>query len=242
MDVYWTIPQKWPDKSPIPLLSFPHPESVRSMINKWPVSAPHERLSDFRLCPAIQSLTNNMYALKFPFEYNLALSDDDQNISSTMYNQDFFNRIVTVRSMQDRLFSLHIHYLFMCEESLEMEIVPAYLSENNFTNSTLLISGQFDIGNWARPTDCAFILKKNVRNVKISRGDDWCYVKFLTDKNITLKEFLPSERFLELYLSNVQSKHTMSNKIKPLTFWYDLYKTTKIKKILLKEVKENLID
>lgn len=242
MDVYWTIPEKWPVSGHIPLISYYDPDPVKSIINKWPISQPTDALVDFRVCPAVQNIATNMFALKFPFDYDLTWSLTTGHVSSTFYTQDFFDKMVVIRSINDLMFSFHLHYLFMSEEPLEVEQIPAYLSNNGFSNSTVLIPGKFDIGQWTRTLDCAFTVKKGVQGIKFDRGDDYCYIKFLTKEKINFRKFLPSDRFIEITRGNIISKNYMNKKVNPLSFWYELYANSKMKKILMKEVKNNLID
>ena len=56
-----------------------------------------------KYCPAIRDELKNTFALRSIYDYQFTLLKD--SVSSTFYDQDFFNRHVVVRSMEERSFS-----------------------------------------------------------------------------------------------------------------------------------------
>ena len=55
-------------------------------------------------CPSVNTLLNNTYSIKFPFNYRLDYIDG--NIKSDMYDQKFFNEFVLIRDI--KLSLIHI--------------------------------------------------------------------------------------------------------------------------------------
>ena len=191
--------------------------------------------------PIFKKQVKNSFVLKSPIDYNLSFDREKDSVSSNMYDQDFFNKVVHVRSGIDAHCSLNIMYLFVSEESLSIQLTGAYFSDNDFVNKTMIIPGSFDIGKWCRPVECAFIAKKEFNEISINRGDDYSYIKFDTDKDLNFKKFIFSDKMKKMLAENSQSRSYNKKKFKPLEYWYDLFHNSKQKRIIMKEIKDNLI-
>lgn len=245
MNVYWSVNFDINVFDPlskyniVPFVEYEEPESVYSKEQKNKLINAGNPAVDYKVCPAFQNQTKNLYCLKFPFTYDLLFKDG--NISSSSYDQHFFNNAIQIRSIEDKMISLNIHYLFISEEPLEVEVTGAYLADNDFSNKTIIIPGRFDIGKWPRNLDCAFLFKKDVESLMIKKGDEFNYVNFLTDEKVKLKKFHISETLREILDSNIRAKK-FHKKYQSLSYWYDAYQKSKYKKIVMREIKNNLME
>jgi hypothetical protein len=237
MNVYWSVLPV--DESITPLVLYDDPRPIQETINKIDLGKSPVMANNFKQCPAVGRLTHNTYSLRFPFDYKLIL--DNLYLRSPMYNQQFFDTVMLIRSPEARMFSMNLHYIFVAEESLEMSITPSIMSDNDFVNKTMVIPGQFDIGRWVRPLDCAFIIKNEYNDITINKDDEFLNVKFLTDKKVTLKKFLATDLFKNLADQNVSSK-SFKKKTKGLQYYYNLYQRSRLHNIMMREIKNNLID
>jgi hypothetical protein len=140
------------------------------------------------------------------------------------------------------MYTLRTSYVFFSEESVEIEMSGAHFSDSEFSSKVKLIPGTFDIGKWVRPLDCTFVTKPGVKTLNINRGDDWGYVKFNTKEKIRLKKFHSSDRFMDLMESNIRTRTFKRLFPAPLSYYYKLYEESKMHKLILKEVKNNLMD
>ena len=113
--------------------------------------------------------------------------------------------MVNIRSIDDKLFSYNLRYLFYTDQPLEISMTPAYLTVNEFTQNTTLVPGKFDIGQWFRPLDCSFIMNSN--QLQLKKDDTFAYIKFHTDKKINLINFYRSQNIIrlqnDLFKSNI---------------------------------------
>lgn len=236
MNVYWSVIILHDEISPFITYEQPKPaaESINSIdtqsLNAW---------QNFKYCPAFKKQINNTFKLTFPFDYHFQF--EDRNIKTNLYDQKFFDAMVVIRSLEMRMLSLNLHYIFVSEESLEMMTAPSYMSDNEFANKTIVIPGQFDIGKWVRPLDCAFMMKKGFDTLNVNRGDEYLTVKFLTDEKVNLKKFFVSPTMANLVKQNVESR-TYKKKAQTLQYYYSLYQQAKMHKLIMKEIKANLMD
>jgi|688.fasta_scaffold600327_2 hypothetical protein len=200
-----------------------------------------EKHNDFRLCPAVRQELLNTFALKFPYDYSLKINRQAGTYNSDMYDQDFINHYVHAKSVEQGLLSFSVNYIFFCEEEIEASGTGAHFSENDFVKNTRFIPGRFNIGKWFRPTDCQFLLNDDTNFISMKRGDDWSYIKFDTNENITLKRFFFTDKLKKIVRQNVKSK-MYKTKIVSLNYWYNIFNESRQKKFILKEIKNNLME
>ena len=235
MIVYWSI---YPDPK-LPLINYEEPEELATLVNNFDYTTENIR-RNFKYCPAVKDMIKNVYRLKFPFDYNITFTDTD--IVSSVYDQEFFNKMVLIRSVEKKHLSFNLTYLFVCEESLEIESSSCYFSDNEFVNKTMLVPGKFNIGKWIRPLDCAFFMKNGFDSLNVKRGDDYSYVKFNTNEKVELKKFYCTDTLLNLVSSNLKSRDYKSKLIEKLSFYYRMYEKAKIHSLVIKEIKNNLME
>lgn len=245
MDVYWSVDFWINELDPaakynvVPFVEYEDPENVYLKQQRTKLIKSGNPNVDYKFCPAFQNQTKNLYSLKFPFSYDLIY--DGLDLRSNTYDQNFFNNMITVRSLEDRMVSFNIYYIFISEEPLEVEVTGAYMADNDFVNKTIMIPGRFDIGKWPRNLDCAFMFKKDTKFVSFKKGDDFNYLNFLTNEKINLKKFHISNPLREI-LESTQRAKKFHKKYQPLTYWYDVYQKAKYKKIVMREIKNNLME
>lgn len=243
MVVYWSVLPPNFDYSPVIsndefFIRFKEPQPLYDSFKEINTEdlAPN---SNFKYCPALRDLCKNTFRLQFPFDYKLNFSD---GVRSDLYDQKFFDTFVSVRHPPIRNYSLNLSYIFIAEKSLEIELTGCHFSDNDFANKTKMFPGKMNIGKWFRPLDCSFILKDNVTDLQLNRGDDYSYVKFLTDEPIEFKKFHPTEVISQIAVGNMNSRRYKLKPIEKLTYYYDLYKNAKYHNYLLKEIKNNLME
>ena len=99
--------------------------------------------------------------------------------------------------------------------------------------------GTVDIGKYWRNVDFAFILKDPYEEFVIERDEIFGYVKFHTEEKIILKQFYPTET-IKKYSNDVND---LKNNKKNIFYRPDYYYNSfKVKKLIIKEIKNNLVD
>ena len=192
---------------------------------------------DYVRCPSLRKSLHNSFGLKSLFDYDLNFEGD--SVTSSKHDQNFYDTLVKIRNKRIRLASLAFNYLFIAEdESLEMEYQPAFLANNAFTKSAILIPGTVDIGKYIRNLDCAFHSRDN--QMSIDEGDIYAYVKFNTDKEIEFKRFLYTSDIEDIQRQTDISGYRRPT-FKPLEWFYKKQQLMKTKQRVLLEAKKNLL-
>ena len=192
------------------------------------------------LCPAVKDYTKNTFSIKSLYDYSFEISSDTGQVVSKMYDQEFFNKHVKVRSDIDKLFSFSQSYIFFTEKkSLEMSIgMFPYLEDNSITKTCITVPGTFDIGRWFRASEFAFYLKDNINKFNIGQDEVYQYIKFNTDDKIIFKQFMVNEKIKKFLSDVIVSKNHRKIKNRPLQEYYSMLKH---KKYIIEEIKNNLI-
>lgn len=231
VNVYWAcLEDEW-------MLAGP-PDSVADIFYekynfKKQQQNPHTQI---HYCPSFNGNLKNVFTLKSLYDYSFRT--EDNGVVSDLYNQDFFNKHVTIRSQDKKFFSFHNRYIFFTDEpSLEVTFYEyPYLEDNNITERCMIPSGRFDIGKWFRNTEFAFFLKDNFNEFKIERNEVYSYIRFHTGKKVSFKQF----RFNNMFNNYIQDGLFL-NATKPLYTLENFYKFFKNKKLIINEIKNNLI-
>jgi hypothetical protein len=193
----------------------------------------------YNFCPAYRNHLTNLYSINSELDYSVEIQNNQ--IYSKMYDQKFFNDYVTVRSLPDKMISFNNQYMMIPDcDSLEMSLTNPYLESNGFADNIVAIPASFDIGKWPRFIECAFHMKNN--SVTLKEGDAMLYLKFHTDEKIVFKHFIMTpmmNRYMDIMVSSREYKRLNSS----MEFFYNLInKKSKLKKKMLKEAKDNVID
>ena len=187
INVYWTCAEKeWMAATP--------PDTVISTFYKKNLVDENNRSSQINYCPAFNDNLKNLYAIRSLYDYEFFMNDG--NLTSTNYNQEFYDDHVLIRSYEKKFFSFKNSYIFFTDApSLKTTFYEfPYLEDNNITQRCIPVAGQFDIGKWFRGTEFAFYLKHGYESFRIERGEIYSYVRFHTDEKINLIEFQYSEK------------------------------------------------
>ena len=193
------------------------------------------------LCPAVKDYMRNTFSLKSIFSYDFKIDPIQEKIVTDFYDQGFFENHVKVRSLEDKLFSFMQRFCFYTEEkSLLMSggIFP-FLEDNDITKRCTLIPGTFDIGKWFRQIEFAFYLKDEYDEFKIKEGDIYQYIKFHTDEKIIFKQFKVTPKLQDLIYDIDWAKDFRVPKLRSLEEYYSMMKH---KKMITKEIKNNLVN
>ena len=196
---------------------------------------------DFLRCPAVIGSIKNTYAVLSPID--LTFEWDGTNITTKNYDQRFFDRFVVLRDSNVGFISLGIvNIIFFSESSITMKCIAANFNKTDFFKKTTLITGDFNIGNWFRPLDLAFIIDEPC-TISIKKGDPLFYVNFDTEDNIVFKKFFYDDALQKISNSCVSMKMYFY-KWPVISYFSNLYKVfrdSKIKGLILKHINNNLL-
>lgn len=230
--VYWTcIEKEWLRAEP--------PQPVSTLFyqdRKYTSDHPDVNM---HFCPAFNDHLKNMFGIKSLYSYKFRI-DPDGNVLSNDFDQDFFARHVNIKSVNKKLFSFNQSFIFFTDEdTLPTTLsIPPYLEDNNITERCMVMPGELDIAKWFRNIDMAFYLKKNYNEFIIEEGEIFSYIKFHTNKKIKFVPFRQTPKLNALLFDQIDSKIN-KKKIFSIDKFYKIFKT---KKLILKEIKDNLVE
>jgi hypothetical protein len=229
INVYWAcLEDEWIRAVP--------PSSVYKNI----IKRDSAKQSGLNKCPAFKDYTENIFGLHSIYDYNFNVNQES-GVSSTLYDQKFFDTHVNIRSVEDKFFSFKQRFVFFTEEDslmISAGIMP-FFEENDITKKCISIPGSFDIGKWFRSLEFAFYLKKEYDDFSIKENEIFQYIKFETDSSIVFKQFSIDA---SLYIQSQAIENSRSNrngKFRELSNYYSMLKN---KKHIIKSIKNNIID
>jgi hypothetical protein len=194
-------------------------------------------------CPAVIDDLKNTFVIKSPVDLTLYIENNSFKIDHQ--ELDFAQSFIGEPQGKFGIHQLSFCYNFFSEKSLTITQLPAFYDSNSFTNNTFSISGSFDIGRWYRPSGKpAFIIRPDTKKITIKQGDALLYIKFNTADKIKLIEFDDSE-FLSMkerspeWICGTLKRHT--NSIISLSKCYEIFDQYKMRRRVMKTIKNNLI-
>lgn len=191
------------------------------------------------LCPAFRNELHNVFGIKSIYDYEFSVNTETNEVSTTVYDQKFYNRHVILRSMKERVFTFSQEMIFFTDDSslvMSGDLFP-YLEDNNITERCIVYPGQFDIGRWYRPIEFAFKLKDRYNSFKIEAGEIYQYIRFHTDNNIKFIQFRETPKLNQM-LKDITETRSNKKGIFSLDYYYERFT---LKKLIMKEIKENLL-
>lgn len=228
INVYWAcLEEQW--------MLAKEPESVSSIFYQKYTPNKQEPLSQINYCPAFNGHLKNLFAVRSIYDYSFKV--EGNNVISNMYNQEFYENHVVVRSLEKRFFSFQNKYIFFTDApSLDITLYEyPFLEDNNVTQRCTMPAGQFNIGKWFRNTELAFFLKRDYNEFKVDKNEIMYYVRFHTNEKIKFQQF----RFTNLLGSYNNDGFKLT--INPIGVLENFYKVFRTKKLILKEIQNNLI-
>ena len=144
-----------------------------------------------------------------------------------------FNGRLKLNKNNNPLISLTFPQLFVTDEKdLRLEQVSPFLHMHELSYFKYLrsICGAFNIYSWVRPLDFAYEIVTDNAVIDIKRGDPLCYVRFVTDKNVSIKQ-IPLTTQLEDYAKATTTLKSLRPGL-PLQKMYDLFLKIRRPKLL----------
>jgi len=193
----------------------------------------------FLRCPAYQDSVRNLYNIGSQFDMEVKVGDG--SIHSDELTQEFFDNYITNHSPEDDLYAVRQNLMFIAEsDSLEITQKHPTLVDTDWSKDVMVVPGKIDIGKYFRKLECAFKIRKGIDKVSLKEGEPLYSIEVHTDIKVKLVPFYWSSDFDNL-VQNMAFLGEATHKWKPLKFYYDVVKKKNIKKLIMKEIKKNLM-
>ena len=132
----------------------------------------------------------------------------------------------------------NLQHIFFAEEPVLMRLTSPWFHKSPHMQYGSLIPGNYDIGRWFRPINFEYNLWDGGTKLEIEAGEPLAYIEFGTDRKIVLKRFEATEK---LHTIGGEIIHARSKRWKTLASRYELFDRSPMRKIILKEITENLL-
>jgi hypothetical protein len=130
-----------------------------------------------------------------------------------------------------------LRWIFFSEESLDIDITPPMFSQPKYTKYGTCVPGQYNIGQWYRPFVFEVQMWEPRGTFILEKDEPLFYATFFTDRPIVLKRYVYTEKLDSI------SKHLIASTTnEPLDDRYDLFNNTSQRELILKNIKENLLE
>jgi hypothetical protein len=216
---------------------YPEPKNLYSelLLKKAKTQDVKNNGTSYFSCSAFKERSKNIFTLNTPIKSMVRLENgmiaDGYGLQANITRSPQFEDKTSV--------TLGLSYGFFCEEPLTMHLNPPFLHQNSYTQKTNLFAGGMDISKWFRPINIEFSTGMN-ETVEISSNTPLAYVEFITDKKVILKRFEINDKMRKMGSACALSVSVKRNV--PLYERYKLFVNSKQDKILLKEIKKNLVE
>jgi hypothetical protein len=151
-------------------------------------------------CPAHTDFLKNTFIFCAPFDITIDLEICNLTNTVKVYceniSQEIFESVIDTRflvntnSAKSQYPLLGIDWLtvFTSNKSTMIQLLPAFMHRNDFTEKTTIISGEYNISRWTRPIETVFEIRSIKEKIIIKKGDAISYIKFLTEDPVKLVE------------------------------------------------------
>jgi hypothetical protein len=217
---------------------YPDPKNLYSEISKLKVKNPE---GSYLICPAVKNNFKNTFIFKnvLNSEYNYDVNLNP--VISPASDKFLAAEVVHTKSITSGpIFRLSLSYIFFSDEDLETLFFPPMFNKPEYTNYGTIMPGEFNIGSWFRPYNFEIQMWENSGRLIIKEDEPLFYSKFLTNKKINLQRFAMNEKLYNYAYHCSTSSSTIKNNIS-LIERYSRFKESRMKDMILKEIKQNLI-
>lgn len=189
-------------------------------------------------CPAFKNLAKNTLEFKNPLDSSYSIDDHGQIL---LTKNSMIAKIVRPPNIQDRyLIEYGFLPIFFAEQDLSMTLTSPWLESPDWSRAANIVPGRFNIGKWFRAVNIEFMLMPGVREFSIKKDDPLAYFTFDTDENIRFVRFRMDEELRRLSVSCGSA--TSWEPWIPMAERYRRFKESRMRSIILKKIKENIVE
>jgi hypothetical protein len=246
LEVYWA-PAAFSIEQESWNLLYPEPELIKDKLQV--INSGFSR--GMFACPVTKSNLKNLYSLKsavdetidLPKDFLVLTENEEGTFSIPTQNRQVVSLVRQRRSSLKGYSNLlyNLSWIFASEEPLHMEFMSPFIPPFSPSPNAILATGGWDIGKWFRPTSLDYHIPLSNTSFEVNTGDELAYVKFVTDKKVVLKRFIYTTTIKSLS-EEMTSASIRYNHKKSLLQRYEMAKNSNIMKVVLKEIKANLVN
>ena len=231
---YWPASLKW-DLNHI----YPSPESLHS---EWFAKyTPQRRPDVYFNCPASSNKMKRTFVFNNIVDTHAKFNDDGSIEYDRPDRYQMLNELIHQPTINDhRLINVQYSLLVFCEESVVASMESPFFHKTKAFEYGAIVPGEFDIGKWYRPLNAEFQLWENVNELHLAANEPIFYLEFLTERKIVMKRYQVTKRLSTIASSLIHVNPL--NRFASLTEKYEVFKQSRLRSQILKDIKNNLVD
>jgi hypothetical protein len=222
-------------------MMYPEPENMFSYLTSRRSTFNQSR--SMLVCPAFKGKMKRTFFFKNSTECNFLYETDDRG---EVYLQDQIGFPEEVRSLRapgldfGPTIVVNFPYIFFSDSEVEASFSQPIFHPQGYSKYGSVVPGTFDIGSWFRPYSTEIQMWNNSGELIIKEDEPIFYVEFLTNKKIKLVRFKYTKKLFTYAQHCVDAPPIFGNNL-PLTKRYKKFKESRMRDVILKEIKENII-
>lgn len=198
------------------------------------------KTGNYLSCPSVYNLLGNTLVIKAPIDTGVSIPHRDGEVSRNVRHYGLDWSMVHEPSVIGHpCVVMELPYIFFSEEEIPVILTSPFFEPAPHLSQGNVVPGSMNIGAWFRPINMEFNLHLGVYEFSLKEGEAMAYITFLTDKKIRLHKFKPSLDLIRISNSVVNS--TRWEPKVPLAKRYKRFREAQMQKLVLNEIKKNLV-
>lgn len=202
-------------------------------------------------CPAVKDLFYNIYSVSATMSEHFEFSQG-QLESLTKFKGIKEEALVDMGKTSLALardydyrgyvnLSYGMSWLFFSDEPLEARFTSPWFPPTSPAAGSMLTAGKFNIGEWLRPFNLEYLIPVESEQFNIRSGDPLFFLELLTNKKIIFKKFRTTSKIKNMSREMIEYTGKYKTR-KSLSYRYNLARSVRFQKIIIDEIKRNLLD
>jgi len=195
------------------------------------------RFDNVFLCPSFSNLAKRISPITFPFDAKYIRKDQDVIPDSKHYLEietrtSSFNNCIN--------FIPSYRYTFFSEEDVNMTLSSPYFSDSPHMKYGRVTPGSFNISKWFRTVNFEITLWQDTNKIEFKKGEHLAYVHFDTENDIEFVQFTMTSELHKILRVCGGSSNWAPQEL--LCTRYDRFNKSNLDKIVLREIKKNIVE
>lgn len=190
-------------------------------------------------CPAFKNLTKNTLVFNNPLTSKYSF-DEAGNVVSDIQSGMAANVVRKPNIKGRSLLEYSFTPILFSDKPITATMTSPWFETSNYMKYGTIVPGRYDIGKWFRAVNVEFQLMPGVREFEIEKGEPLVYFTFDTDEPIKFTRFKMDAELRRYSVACATS--TSWEPWIPLADRYKRFKESRMRSIILKKVKENVVE
>lgn len=198
-----------------------------------------ERVKSMWRCPAFNNLGKNTFYVENPLTTEFDIVDNTEKGKELVYTG--LHKYLCQLSKNGNTFTYGLNYIFFSEDDLELMVTSPHFSKNvKYTKYARLVPGRYNISKWFRPVSLEMLFDDNQTHFRMEEYEHLAYFTFLTDDVVEMKRFDLNDNLRKISETCSDVSSWWANV--PLVNRYERFLKTKTNKLVMSEIKKQLVE